>query len=355
MNPNEGEPPPHPGPLPQWGRGRRRWQLLAAACGLFALTANAALIIEDFSDDPKMSGWKSFGEESLFRWDSTNKALEVTWDSSRTNSFFYLPLKTVLAKSDDFSFSFDLRLHDIRLGVSPGKTNTFEIATGLLNSRSITNANYLRGAGQSATYGVRNLVEFDYFPDAGVGATFASTVVSTNNRIRPVHNFPLEMTVNDLFRLTLTYTASNQILRTTCFKNGGPYGLSPNNMLDDLGVNGHPDFRVDAFGISSYSDANQIGSTEYWGSVLAHGKIDNVTLVLPPPALEEILLSINNSLARVTFSSRTNWVYTLERSSDARTWVDTGPTVAGTGAAMMLADTNGLSDRAFYKVRLERP
>jgi hypothetical protein len=355
MNPNEGEPPPYSGPLPRRGRGRRRWQLLAAACGLFALTANAALIVEDFSGDPKVSGWKSFGEASLFRWESTNEALEVTWDSSRTNSFFYLPLKTVLAKSDDFSFSFDLRLHDIELGVSPGKTNTFEIAIGLLNSRSITNANYFRGAGQSAAYGVRNLVEFDYFPDAGVGATFASTVVSTNNRIKPAHNFPLEMTVNDLFHITLSYTASNQLLRTTCLKNGAPYGLSPNNMLGDLSLNGHTDFRVDAFGISSYSDAIQIGSTEYWGSVLAHGTIDNVTLVVPPPALEEIGLSLTNSLARITFSSWTNWVYTLQRSSDARTWIDTGRTVAGTGAVMMLADTNGLSDRAFYKVRLERP
>src|SRR5437016_4144554 len=92
--------------------------------------ANAAMISVDFSADPKTTGWQIFGDSSLFGWNRTNHNLEVTWDSSHSNSFFYLPLRTILAKSDDFSFAFDIRLRDIRLGVSPGKTNTFEIALG---------------------------------------------------------------------------------------------------------------------------------------------------------------------------------------------------------------------------------
>src|SRR5204863_411895 len=83
----------------------------------------------------------------------------------------------------------------------------------------------------------------------------------------------------------LAYTASNQTLRSSATKNGAPFGKSPGNTLDDLVLTGQPDFRVDAFGVSSYSDAIQTGIPDYWGSVLAHGVIDNVALTVPAPAL----------------------------------------------------------------------
>ena len=37
---------------------------------------------------------------------------------------------------------------------------------------------------------------------------------------------------------------------------------------------------MDAFGISSYSDAIQTGPQNFWGSVLAHGSVDNVVGVV---------------------------------------------------------------------------
>src|SRR2546426_3698015 len=157
------------------------WTLLWLAA---ALPSGAAAMAESFATDPLPHGWRAFGDGSLFEWNATNQNLEVTWDSSRTNSLFYRPLGTVLAKSDDFSFSFDLRLRDIAIGVDPGKPYTFEIAIGLCKFSSITNARFFRGAGINALYGPRNLVEFDYFPDSGFGATIAPTVVSSNNSIR---------------------------------------------------------------------------------------------------------------------------------------------------------------------------
>ena len=66
---------------------------------------------ENFSADPLQNGWQIFGDTNLFQWDSTNQNLDVTWDSSQTNSYFYNPLGTILAKSDDFSLSFDLQLN----------------------------------------------------------------------------------------------------------------------------------------------------------------------------------------------------------------------------------------------------
>src|SRR5438552_10105901 len=128
----------------------------------------AATIAEDFATDPAPRGWRSFGDTSLFHWNAANQNLEATWDSSHTNSFFYLPLGTVLTKSDDFSFSFDVRLRDIRLGNTPGKISEFEIALGLINYQSATNTKAFRGAGASASYVVRNIVVFDYFPEVGL-------------------------------------------------------------------------------------------------------------------------------------------------------------------------------------------
>src|SRR5260221_14706190 len=101
-----------------------------------ALIGRAAVISDDFARDPLANGWRIFGDSSLFRWSGTSQNLEVTWDSAHSNSFIFIPLRTIVSKSDDFSFSFDLRLRDIQVGATPGKTNTFEIAVGFLNSRT---------------------------------------------------------------------------------------------------------------------------------------------------------------------------------------------------------------------------
>src|SRR2546423_1029749 len=42
---------------------------------------------EDFSQDPAMHGWNIFGETNLFHWNSANQKLDVTWDSSKGNSY----------------------------------------------------------------------------------------------------------------------------------------------------------------------------------------------------------------------------------------------------------------------------
>jgi len=326
------------------------------ACGpVAAQLGPAAAFQETFATDPATRGWQTFGDPSLFHWNAAEQNLEVTWDSSHTNSFFGVPLGVIVTKSDDFRFSFDLRLSEIRAGSTPGKSNEFEIALGLLNYASATNANAFRGAGQSPTYGVRNLVEFDYFPDAGFGDTFATTMVSTNNRIFPVHNFPLAMTTGDTFRITLSYTAGDQLLRTTATKNGVAFGLPPNNSLGDLSFSGKPDFRVDSFAVISYSDAIQTGPPAYHGSILARGTVDNVEILVPKLPVSNLRLRLLDSRWRVEFTSVTNWIYTLERSTDLSGWLPAAAVSNGNGATLDLADTNAPAANAFYRIRAERP
>jgi hypothetical protein len=305
----------------------------------------AATLQEDFATDPAARGWKVFGDAALFSWNRTNQNLQVTWDSSLSNSLFYHPLGTVLTRDDDFRLAFDLRLDDIGLGVNTNKAFAFEIALGLLNLHQASGADFLRGTGANAT----NLVEFDYFRDAGYGATIWPELVDTNGTFNyngPSDYMLLELTKGDWFHVDLAYTASNQTLVTTMARNGAPFGalhavtLNPN----------FSDFRVDAFSITSYTDAG-----DDYDSVLAHGVVDNIAITTPPPPVADVVGLPTGGQWQVQFLSQSNWLYTLERTGDFAAWTSASPSQSGNGSGMVLSDSNAPPQKAFYRVRAERP
>jgi len=306
--------------------------------------AHAAVYTEDFSSAPDMRGWRTSGDSSLFSWNSTDQTLEVTWDSARPNSYYFRSLGTILGKSDDFAFQFDLRLLSIQPGVNPAKPWTFEIAVGLLQLASASDATFSRGTGQDSP----NLVEWDYFPAADIiEATVSPVIVSSNSQFIPGFSFPLEMPANDLFRVALAYTASNQTLVTTMTRNGAPFGPIQTVRL----TGSFTDFRVDAFSISSYNDAG--GEL---GSILARGEIDNVVVTIPSPPLERLEMGITNGLMRVRFAGRTNWIYTLERSTDLTNFASVQPGILPASTNVVLEDAflAAVTNR-FYRVRADRP
>src|SRR5207248_3207372 len=105
----------------------------------------AEVITEQFTSDPFLRSWQTFGDSGLFVWNRTNGNLVVTWDSSRPNSYFYLPLGTILNREDDFGLALDLQLADVLGGINPDKPSTFELALGFLNLVDATKTNYFRG------------------------------------------------------------------------------------------------------------------------------------------------------------------------------------------------------------------
>jgi len=282
--------------------GRTPALLCALLCCIGTRHTVAAVFVEDFSTSPTARGWSTFGDASLFNWNSTSQAMEVTWDSAQSNSYFFHSLGTVLGKNDDFALQFNLRLSSIQAGVNPAKSSTFEIAVGLLHWGSATQANFSRGTGLNSP----NLVEWTYFPAADIiDATVSPVIVSSNSRFIPSLNFPLEMSVNDLFHIALVYTASNQTLVTTMTRNGSAFGPIQNVQLPGS----FTDFRVDTVSINSYNDAGDV-----YGSILAHGSIDDITVITPPPPVMNLTGRITNGVCRLQFSGRTNWNYALERS-----------------------------------------
>jgi hypothetical protein len=229
---------------------------------------------------------------------------------------------------------------------------TFQIAIGLLNFTKATNNGFIIGTG----YNAPDLVELNYFPDAGYGATVSTPVISSANSFGSGgFTYPLELVPGALYHAVLTYTANNRTLHTTLSSNGVP--ISP--IKETKLTAAFDDFSVDTFSINSYAAAGQDTNTYFFngysvvyaGSLLAHGTVGNLFFANPLP-----ITGINSASAgSVQFGATTNWNYVLERSLDLQTWTAASPLQAGVEGVLTLSDTNIPADKAFYRVRAERP
>ena len=340
-----------------------RLSVLALA-GLSLVSASrAATIVEDFSTNPMQDGWQMFGNTNLFQWDSTNHWLAVTWDSTQPNSYFYLPLGGYLTRYDDFSIAFDLRLQDIASNVEPGKTGPIQIGIGFLRYAVATNAAFLRPFGM---YGmVSDIAEFDCYPygfyDEGGGQIYDSpphvvpSFVSSEGAYSPNDlnpDYVLALPTNQVMHVTMTYNGEAQTAMITVTTNGVPVGSLPNLVLNTTNNNNFTasdDYSVDMFSIASFTS---IGDD--YDSLLAHGVVANLRIELPPP-VQNLTGAFSNGVWQVQFSDRTNWVYTLERTTDFASWSDASDPAAGNGTTLVLQDTNALSGHAYYRVRANRP
>jgi hypothetical protein len=312
----------------------------------FAAVAGT-VIFEDFSASPAGDGWAVFGQSNLFAWNSAQQNLRVTWDSSQPNSYFYHPLGTIVDKGGDFSMSFDLQLTDYAIGVDPSLPTTFELAAGLQNYAEAASPAFLRGGYPTQP----DLVEFDFFPADNYGSTntaWPTFVDSENDFYYGGDNSysVLALPTNLIMRVSLDYTASNETAVLTITTNGSPLGPSCSVALGADAA--FADFLVNTFAIESYNDAGQDPS--YGGSLLAHGMIDNVLVIVPPPPVLNLTGALTNGAWQTQFSSRTHWNYILESSSDLKNWLALPPAVAGTGGTLTLQDTNALQHFHFYRV-----
>ena len=326
-----------------------RWALNVSVLLLQTAAISAATFTENFSANPANTGWQIHGDTNLFSWDSTNQNLRVTWDSSKTNSYFHRPLGNVLTPDDDFSLSFDLTFEDYASGVNPAKPGTFEAAIGFLNLEQATKTNFFRGAGTSSL-GPLNIVEFDFFPAFDTFLpTIAQTIVGTNHSSPNWlynHDKLLEMTPGETFNVAMNYSSVTRTLTTTVTNNGTEYGAPQTQAIPT-----NFDFRVTTLSISSYSDAIQPPPA---GSILAHGMVDNFTVTVPEPPVQNLVGSFADANWQVQFISRTNWLYTLERTTNFTTWNAAAAATFGNGATLTLADTNSPTAKSFYRVRANR-
>lgn len=321
------------------------WSALAlASASLFVSPLPGAVLQEDFNTDPTARGWQSHGDASLFAWADAGR-LEVTWDSARPNSYFALPLGTILGLDADFAFAFDLELHELAAGNNPEKPNPFQLSLGLIRLADALQPGFWRGSGFSSP----NLLEFSFFPDPGDpwmwGPSVTATMIDYTGTNWASGGFgPFGLVTGQLYRVQLRYTAANRQLAASVLHQGQPVGQIGAALAGPAFLG----FQLDHFAICSYTDAGQ--DPAYAGSIFARGFVDNVELTLPASVAQPITGGFDAGTWVVHVPSAPQWRYTLERSVDLTAWNPASSPASGTGATLSLVDTNAPASAAFYRV-----
>lgn len=308
---------------------------LLALAGLFVVSiAPAATFREDFATDPALDGWQVFGDTNLFQWDSTNQVLDVTWDSTQTNSYFYYPLGRTYTQADSFYVRFDLQLKD-----AVAFNSGMELALGLLHHSDATNSNFSR-----ADFTAPNVCEFDYFPQfVYSGMVYPDSVEATLIDDSGAGLFfaydNLTLSPGVTYRIELIHQAGAGSVSCDVSTNGQIISSLP----DTYGSAG--DFQLDMLSITSYSDDG------YGDSILAHGTVGHVAFTAPLP----VGLIQTTVPGQVWCASDTNWLYTLEASADLQDWAPAASAVFGNGTNVLLQAANLPEGHAFYRVRADLP
>jgi hypothetical protein len=319
-------------PLPAW--------FATAILCLFPLTARAEILEENFIGDPAGRGWHAHGETSLFRWNPEREVLEVTWDSAYPNSYFHRALGREITEADDFAITFEMTLQTVAAGVSPERPYTFQLAAGLFNAADAMRSGFFRGTGTDSV----NLVEFNYFPDTGLGATVSPVIVSKTGLFVPSFTFPYPLLPGNHYAITLVYTAATRTLRTSIRENGQAMPAIRDVKLGPA----FPGFTVDTFSISSYHDARS------GGSLLAHGWVHQVTLELPDLAGPAVRIEREHEAWQIHFTAKPGWRYVVEKSDSLLQWISVSEPLTADGE-LVFTDNSPEGANAFYRVRAERP
>ena len=299
-------------------------------------TDNLAWHAEGFSVDPLVSSWVVHGDESLFEWNAEAGVLAVTWDSEKPNSSFYRPLGLVLTEADAFAFKFDIALDEVKVGHLDGQPYTFEVAVGLVDIESAKGDGLSRGTGSDSP----NLVEWNYFPDTGFGATVSPAIASGKSQFAAGFTFPAALAAGEKYSVRMEYDPGERTLKTFMLENSKAWkGIQSVKLQDDFSG-----FAVDAFSISSYTAKG----TE--SSLFASGTVDNLAIAVDrsQPRIVGARLIDGQWRAR-TFGFATA-DYLLERSADLHDWQPVGNGVRSDGFYLRLIDEETLDGGWFYRL-----
>ncbi len=291
---------------------------------------------ESFAMDPLAKGWVSYGDESLFEWDAEAGVLEVTWNSEKPNSFFYRPLGQALTEEDSFAFTFQLTLNEAKAGHLDGQPYTFEVAVGLLNLEAAKDSEFMRATGTDSP----SLVEWDYFPDTGFGATISPAVASSKSEFSAGFTFPAELAKGKVYTVRMGYDGSTGVLKSEMLEDGKPW----KTIAEVKRKNAHAGFSVDAFSISNYTAK---GSES---SLFATGTIDEVAIAASrsEPRLVDARLDDGEWSARVFVVDPDDWQ--LQRSGDLLNWKSLDAIQKPSQFFLRFTDPDPVGRKQFYRI-----
>ena len=313
------------------------WLALASVCVL-AVSARASLVYEKFATDPSVDGWQVFGTTNLFAWDPTNHVLDVTWDSTQPNSYYYHPLGVTLTTNDSFCVQFDLVVSN-----AAAFDYGMQLAVGLLHWSEATNSAFSR-----PNVTAQNAFEFDYFPAFNFGGyangdEFTASIVDGAGNLFWNADYQT-LTSNVMYHVVLFHDANSLGNRACIYTNGQVMSTFP------LPTNYYPTnddgaFGLDTLAVMSYAD-------DGWGDdIYAQGTIANLSCQSPLPVQYVQALAAG----QLRFASDTNWLYTLEETADFQTWTPAAAPSLGNGTNLVLQATNTPSTARFYRVEANLP
>ena len=296
---------------------------------------------ETFSTDPFASNtpaWSVTGDPDLFRWNSDSHQLEVTWDSSRSNSFCVWPLERKLSASDAFSFGWTLTLRDAGARDPIRRTNVLQVSIALVQQARLPDGYPLRTKAGRA----KDLLDFSFFPLADYGpfgrAAYISPVAFGENTAGYSFGNPYDLADGVPHPILCTWDPADRRMRTTV---EGVESVAPTDPPLPVTDN----FNVDAFAIVVWNETLTPSD-----SLIAHGAIDDVVIHLPDPPVR--LLRFEFSTRTVRFDTQTSFRYQLEASGDLVHWNSTGISVLGSGAELAIRDSReALFLEQFYRIR----
>jgi len=291
---------------------------------------------ESFATNPLANGWMLHGDESLFEWDAEAGALDVTWNSEKPNSYFYRPIGQTLTEKDSFAFTFQLTLNEVKAGHLDGQPYTFEVAIGLLNLETAKELGFMRGTGTDSP----NLVEWDYFPDTGFGATVSPALASSKSEFSAGFTFPAELTKGKVYTVHMGYDGSTGVLKTEMLEEGKPW----KTIAEVKRKNAHAGFLVDTFSISNFTAK---GSES---SLLATGTIDELAIATSRsgPSFVDVHLDEGQWRARAFVVAPDDWQ--LQRSGDLRDWKSLDAVQKPSQFFMRFTDPEPVGRNQFYRI-----
>ncbi len=209
------------------------------------------------------SGWMLQGDADIFMESAGAGEARFFWNTELPNSSVYFPLGTTLDHRSNFEFSVTMELTSMDIDFIPESFYGFQISMGFHESASIQDSSFRRGTGTDSP----NLVEWNFFPDTGFGATVSPVITDSQSAFFASFNFPVDIPLNEEVIITGSYDGQLMEFRSTLITSGsGPVEMDPVKLPESDEFQG---FAVDAFGLTSYADFDGNGQLEASARIVA--------------------------------------------------------------------------------------
>ena len=194
----------------------------------------------------------------------------------------------------------------------------------------------MRGTGTDSP----NLVEWDYFPDTGFGATVSPALASSKSEFSAGFTFPAELTKGKVYTVRMGYDGSTGVLKTEMLEEGKPW----KTIAEVKRKNAHAGFLVDTFSISNFTAK---GSES---SLFATGTIDELAIATSRsgPSFVDVHLDEGQWRARAFVVAPDDWQ--LQRSGDLRDWKSLDAVQKPSQFFLRFTDPEPVGRNQFYRI-----